>query len=270
MEGTKVSNRVIPEGDRNCIWVDAGVVSYKLCDRDYECDKCPFDQIMRKNITREAGEKIGSSPRAPEEREDHPAREQTLSEFVDRLFASPLDTPFPNDRDYFENHLWVKECDGNVLRIGIDHCAAHFLNDIGDIILPQIDSVYNPNGPLVWLLSENGTVAVRSPLACKIKRNNPLLRESAGAIGKDPYETGWICDVALTVQSQWRRGTLNSVGNKARSEKQLAELKRDVVSRFESRLPAVGYTLPDGGARVKTLKDILGPMEYVSFLQRLL
>lgn len=30
-----------------CVWMLAGNVDYKLCDREYECDECPFDHAIR-------------------------------------------------------------------------------------------------------------------------------------------------------------------------------------------------------------------------------
>jgi hypothetical protein len=30
-----------------CVWMSAGLVAYKLCDRGFECESCPFDQAMR-------------------------------------------------------------------------------------------------------------------------------------------------------------------------------------------------------------------------------
>ena len=29
-----------------CIWMDAGAVAFRLCDRGFECDHCPFDAAM--------------------------------------------------------------------------------------------------------------------------------------------------------------------------------------------------------------------------------
>ncbi len=29
---------------RRCIWMDAGIVSYKLCSRNHRCGACQFDQ----------------------------------------------------------------------------------------------------------------------------------------------------------------------------------------------------------------------------------
>ena len=30
-----------------CVWMQAGVVGYKLCDREFDCDRCPFDAALR-------------------------------------------------------------------------------------------------------------------------------------------------------------------------------------------------------------------------------
>ena len=31
-----------------CLWMDAGVVNYKLCDRAFDCDRCPLDQALHR------------------------------------------------------------------------------------------------------------------------------------------------------------------------------------------------------------------------------
>ena len=31
-----------------CVWMDAGVVNYKLCDRGYDCERCPLDQALHR------------------------------------------------------------------------------------------------------------------------------------------------------------------------------------------------------------------------------
>jgi glycine cleavage system H lipoate-binding protein len=46
MEEKKQGMKVIPMGERKCIWMDAGVVSYKLCTNHYQCNTCEFDLAM--------------------------------------------------------------------------------------------------------------------------------------------------------------------------------------------------------------------------------
>lgn len=36
-----------PPGALPCVWMSAGLVSFKLCDREGECEGCPFDRAMR-------------------------------------------------------------------------------------------------------------------------------------------------------------------------------------------------------------------------------
>jgi hypothetical protein len=30
-----------------CVWMASGVVTYKLCEFEYNCEACPFDQALR-------------------------------------------------------------------------------------------------------------------------------------------------------------------------------------------------------------------------------
>ena len=43
---TSKGMKVIPTGERKCIWMDAGVVSYKLCTNQFQCNLCEFDRAM--------------------------------------------------------------------------------------------------------------------------------------------------------------------------------------------------------------------------------
>ena len=34
------------ESKESCIWMDAGVVQFKLCDSNFDCQSCKFDWAM--------------------------------------------------------------------------------------------------------------------------------------------------------------------------------------------------------------------------------
>jgi hypothetical protein len=40
-------------GPERCVWMQAGVVGYKLCDREFDCDRCPFDAALRGEAARD-------------------------------------------------------------------------------------------------------------------------------------------------------------------------------------------------------------------------
>ena len=43
--------KTVPDGERPCVWAEAGVVPNKLCDRRFECQNCLFDMVMRGDET---------------------------------------------------------------------------------------------------------------------------------------------------------------------------------------------------------------------------
>ena len=39
-------SKLIPTSARQCVWVDAGVISYKLCTLNYQCERCSLHQAL--------------------------------------------------------------------------------------------------------------------------------------------------------------------------------------------------------------------------------
>lgn len=47
------SMKIVPPGKKKCVWMEAGVVSYKLCDNNYDCSTCSYDQGMQIKVARQ-------------------------------------------------------------------------------------------------------------------------------------------------------------------------------------------------------------------------
>jgi len=45
--------KIVPPGKKKCVWMEAGVVSYKLCDNNYDCPTCVYDQGMQLKVAKE-------------------------------------------------------------------------------------------------------------------------------------------------------------------------------------------------------------------------
>lgn len=39
--------KAVPNGEEKCIWMEAGVIDYKLCNNYYNCHTCSFDRAMK-------------------------------------------------------------------------------------------------------------------------------------------------------------------------------------------------------------------------------
>ena len=48
-EGEAVAEAVKP---KECVWMKLGVVSYRICTKDYDCLTCEFDQTMQEQMAR--------------------------------------------------------------------------------------------------------------------------------------------------------------------------------------------------------------------------
>jgi len=47
------SMKIVPPGKKKCVWMEAGVVSYKLCDNNFDCSTCVYDQAMQVKVARQ-------------------------------------------------------------------------------------------------------------------------------------------------------------------------------------------------------------------------
>ncbi len=61
------------ESKKRCIWMDAGVIQFKLCDSDFDCLSCGFDRAMTESATRHlARRQLAAKPAAQKAGEANP------------------------------------------------------------------------------------------------------------------------------------------------------------------------------------------------------
>ena len=58
----KIALKVVPPDKKKCIWMEAGVVSYKLCDNNFDCQTCTYDQGMQLKVARERADLFTPAP----------------------------------------------------------------------------------------------------------------------------------------------------------------------------------------------------------------
>ncbi|MCL4539405.1 MAG: hypothetical protein M1378_07360 [Bacteroidetes bacterium] len=268
MDGKKTISKVIPEGELSCIWAEAGFVSYKLCDRNYECDDCPFDQVMRQKPAPASASASGGTVVQPKPTvvPDSRSGQDTLPGVVHSIFGGPFSERLPEDRFYSRGHVWVKKTAANSYRVGIDHYAAGLLDGNGNMVFSQPGAAAVKNNPCAWIICDGGTVAVQSPVDGKIRIVNSRLMESAAIVRTDPYESGWLSEI--TSEANICETCLSASEMEPASKSQFDEIEREIVTEFDARLPALGVTLMDGGHRPRNLNDLLGISRYVSVLQK--
>ncbi|MFZ0052687.1 MAG: hypothetical protein WAK96_13010 [Desulfobaccales bacterium] len=48
----------IIESKNRCIWMDSGVMHFKLCESDFDCLSCQFDRAMTESATRQIARRL--------------------------------------------------------------------------------------------------------------------------------------------------------------------------------------------------------------------
>ncbi len=270
MEGSKMISKIIPEGELKCIWAEAGLVSYKLCDRGFECDDCPFDQVMRQRSKPASDRPVSGKPVSGSSREEKGprAREWSVAELVNDLFTSPASKRLPSDRLYSRGHVWIKSLGEERYRIGVDHYAADLLVGVKNVAFPQTGSAALKNNPCAWLICDDGTLVLHSPISGRIRASNPALMESARLVADDPYETGWLND--LHSDGDVARDCFDSAAAESLFAGRFDEVRSEIIGEIGGRPSSLGVTLMDGGARPRNLRDLLGPSKYLVFIQEIL
>lgn len=255
-----------PDTVRPCLWMSAGLVSYKLCDRDFDCDLCPFDSALRG----------GSRP---------------VPALVDLAGAPVAALTFPEDRLYGTGHTWVrKEAAGARVRVGLDAFAVALIGAIRRV-RPSRGSDGAAPGPLerpgasvlfeidLDLGGVPGRLPVATPVAGTPSRWNRALEEDGAPVVRSPYGEGWIAELDLLPRPDPER---SSEGNGAlghlvssttaveRSRLDLRRFRRRAAVYLFEDADRVGPTLPDGGEILTDLRYILGGPRYLELIADLL
>jgi glycine cleavage system H lipoate-binding protein len=271
MNEKKDKHRVIPENESDCIWMKAGLVSYKLCDRNYDCENCAFDIVMRQRSD------ARKSPSTTAEDSGSQSLTKTsniwdnnyLQAIVNSFFTSLLSRPIPDDRLYSQGHMWLLQEKPNSFTIGLDHIVSHFLKSMQEIVLPQVHTPISTDSPCIWIACHEGTVTIRSPLQGKVERTNSRLIESAHLLGTSPYSDGWLISVYTNESPFLKEKFLNPDQAKTLFTNQIYSIQREVLSELNRSSPEIGQTMCDGGMRARNFEDIIGSIKYFSILEYL-
>ncbi len=239
--------QILRSGAEPCVWMAAGQIAYKLCDRDFRCEECPLDASLRGR---------GVPAGAPE---------------VSRPPLPVGDADFPDDRRYGEGHTWAGVTADDRVRIGLDAFAARLLRHLSGIVLPPAGARIEKGHAGCWVTDEVITLSLKSPVSGTVVRSNPRLRSSPALAAESPYEEGWLLDVSCENAEAAVLGLLTAAEIRDRARAGLDRLRDLSLGAATGRQGApVGPTLADGGEPARDLRRLLGSTAYYGIVARLL
>ncbi len=235
---------LIPPNEQKCVWMTAGILSYQLCDKQFDCDHCPLDSALRMSPERTNVE-------------DRPGEVGRQTRQARTLMPGYL---------YSKKHCWLKPSDGNYIRVGVEPYLAAMLLNARTTVLPSIGDRVQANKACAWVVLEGGTLAITSPLDGDVQRTNVRIVEQPNDIYADPLGRGWLFEVTTTVDIY----NCASLVRPPEAEPWYAEDNRRfrfmVTNEFKKHRSTAGATLPDGGQLIEDISAMLGPEKYFTLL----
>ena len=226
-----------------CIWMKAGVVNYRKCDNDYDCNGCPFDAAMCKAMGskgEEDGKKKtpgwvdhlqrnfqGSSRpcrHALTGRIDAPkictmnyeCHHCAFDQMLDEMdLAQKVDPPelvsvsgYTLARGYYYHmgHSWSRFEHGGRTRIGMDEFSTSVFGPARSVELPLLGEEIQQH-KVGWTFRRNGHEAgVLSPVSGTVLAINHRACAHPEIIHADPYSGGWLMIVEPSMPKRNVRG----------------------------------------------------------------
>lgn len=143
-----------------CLWVEAGLVTFRICERKRDCDGCAFYRAV-----------TGTETRA------HPMGRPGSKRPPAGLFHHP-------------GHTWLSVEEGGSLRIGVDHMGQRLLGPLEAVRLPPRGAALKKKGMKVT--ARGIELAILSPAHGDILDVNEALLDDPGLINRHPYDRGWM------------------------------------------------------------------------------
>ncbi len=237
--------RVLAPETQPCVWMTAGVVSYKLCDRGFDCENCPFDAAMRGHM------------------EAVVAGRAHLDRRVTKGF-------FPGDRLYSAGHLWLQglsHAEGHVWRMGLDAFATALIGCVTGVRTAAHGESVRLGDRVADVDLGFGAIPLASPISGRLLRTNPELGAHPDQVVTEPYAEGWILEIE-GVDPGPILGLSPAAVAVQHTVDDLRKFRRSLALRLLTASSGNGHAVADMSESLRDLRQILCGEHYAELLSQ--
>jgi glycine cleavage system H lipoate-binding protein len=288
-----LKNTVVEEKEKPCIWMKAGVVTYRMCNLSYDCESCEFSQSLMDSGSgysdqpgmvdafsklmqlsgRERKCRYALMDEVPFKLCSHNYQcgsceyDQMMQDAIDR---NPLlarrraraqeqkvqGFSLRRGLRYHPRHTWVRTEEDGTVRIGIDDFAQRLLGNVRNVQLPnEGEEVARDSKGITANLEGERTAEISIPIGGRVVEiNSDVLNDSTG-LESDPYKN-WILRIEPDNAVEDLEALISG-WNKSRG------WLSDEVDRLRSRIESsLGVTIADGGQLVSNLHSEISDEEW--------
>ncbi|MCX8057370.1 MAG: hypothetical protein N3F03_07175 [Ignavibacteria bacterium] len=217
---------------QKCIWMEVGYVEYKLCDRNFDCENCPFDKAIK------------------QEKSTYQIEEITSKNSNNRNLVFTL------------NHIWLDVKD-NYVALGLDDFAQKLIDKNCTISFPEIGTKLFKGKTFLWFIGSFGAIGFYSPLdGVVVWINQSLKNKPILFFEQNPLDIELI---KVKCESELKIDLISDYESLKNRDNQI--LREYLLKKFS--YPNMPNTLPDGGEIIKNYLSELNSQEYYQLLKLL-
>jgi glycine cleavage system H protein len=263
--------QLVPKKELKCVWMTAGLLSYKLCKYDLQCERCPLDWELR-NLSvnppfdfaafQEKRTTSSEGPARTLPRDNEESRQEFLGEDL-----SPSD--IRGSLFYHPGHTWIKVEKADEVRVGLDCFLGRIVGKVNVIVLPLPGRRCHRGENLCSIIQEEGILDIVSPISGSVLSVNQKLKDQPNLVSEDPLGNGFL----LTLKPKNLQGDQKFLlfGEAALSwyQKELERFKAAAVSELHGQ-ERVGITMQDGRISLKEIRMFVDPERYIQLVSTFL
>lgn len=257
---SEISSHLWPDSDSPCIWMQAGLVEYKLCDRHLECDDCPFHAMMSGNdqILSAKSKQLKKIDIRRKDRAESVDDHKDIWQAYRQIFFDP--------HAYYGKGFWyIKPIDDRRAEMGLDGVAIMFMPTVKETILPQLNSTLTAGETCLWIITLCGTISLKTPISGKvISINNKVMETFSTHSRLQP--SLWI----LEYQPQEWQNLLPTMFTSDEAANHLLNRWQAIVDKLDNELnfqhQKLGRTSQDGGEPMGSIEQMVGEEKYFAII----
>lgn len=244
------------DAKNRCIWMTAGVISFKLCPFNYDCEHCDFDEAMRSQV-RSEGVSSGAKRHNPQALVPSERLQGSISNSKKPFLFFTFSVSEVEEGLYLHpSHLWTRQVENQRWRVGIDSLLAYVMPPPAKVELYNLDKDINQNHAFGRIHTQVGTVFLEVPISGSLLQTNSRLAQHPELVQQDPYGEGWLAMIERTQDDSELEGFYTGPAGRRFLDEEAQHL-RFLLKHRGVEVDHIGETLPDGGVNIKYLHQIL-------------
>lgn len=260
---------IIPGKELKCVWMTAGLISYKLCKYELQCEKCPLDWELRNLST-------------------HSTLSSEAS--LNHSSSNAKQTLF-----FHAGHTWVEVEKVDEIRIGVDHFLGKMMEEVNAVHLPFPGSQWSQGEHICSIVQKEGIFEIISPVSGWVLSVNPKLRDHPELMIKDPFGSGYLLRMRPTdferdqkfliseeltftwYQKEWEKFKMAVLEELSYSQEsyrnnpiRIKMIKASIISELHHHINQTPITMQDGEININNIKKVIGPKRFIQIVNGLL